>query len=126
MQTTRSRLAAIALLVSAGGVLPEAVTGQSAREYKDVVYATVDGKPLALDLYLPAGVVAPPLLVWVHGGAWNQGTKAQVRREFVEHGIATASVDFRQAPHPRTLNPGPWTPNATRRDGSPNPLRRIV
>ena len=74
-----------------------ATSAQAVREYRDVVYATVDGKSLALDLYLPAMVDSPPLLVWVHGGAWSQGTKAQVRREFVEKGIATASVDFRQS-----------------------------
>ena len=37
--------------------------------HKDIAYATVDGKVLALDLYLPAGVRTPPLVVWVHGGA---------------------------------------------------------
>jgi acetyl esterase/lipase len=68
---------------------------QAAREYKDLVYATVDGKDLRLDLYLPAGDQAPPLLVWVHGGAWSGGTKAGVPGAFVEHGIATASLDFR-------------------------------
>jgi acetyl esterase/lipase len=50
---------------------------------------------------MPSGVQAPPLLVWVHGGAWSQGTKSQVPRAFVEHGIATASVDFRQSTEAR-------------------------
>ena len=74
---------------------------QSARTYKDLVYATVDGKDLALDLYLPAGVKSPPLLVWVHGGAWSTGSKASVPMQFVGHGIATASVDFRQSTEAR-------------------------
>jgi acetyl esterase/lipase len=68
---------------------------QAAREFKDVTYATVDGKPLALDLYLPGGVAQPPLVVWVHGGAWRQGSKASVPLGFVRNGIATASVDYR-------------------------------
>jgi acetyl esterase/lipase len=61
------------------------------------VYATVEGKDLALDIYLPAGVATPPLLVWVHGGAWRSGTKASVPMAFVDNGLATASLDFRQS-----------------------------
>ena len=49
-------------------VRPDTATAQAARDVKDVVYATVDGKTLGLDLYLPAGVRNPALLVWVHGG----------------------------------------------------------
>ena len=74
---------------------------QTAREFKDVTYATVDGKALALDLYLPAGVAQPPLVVWVHGGAWRQGSKASVPLGFVRNGIATASVDYRLSPEAR-------------------------
>ena len=68
---------------------------QVAQQHQDVVYATVDGKKLGLDIYMPAGVQTPPLLVWVHGGAWRSGTKERVPMVFVEHGIATASLDFR-------------------------------
>jgi acetyl esterase/lipase len=85
-----------------GGLLTAApAAAQSMRTYKDIVYATVDGRDLKLDLYLPAGVQSPPLLVWVHGGAWSQGSKAGVPTSFVEHGIATASVDFRQSTEAR-------------------------
>jgi len=70
---------------------------QPARQFKDVTYAKVDGAPLALDVYMPAGVTAPPLVVWVHGGAWRSGTKAQAPMQFVEHGVAVASLDFRQS-----------------------------
>ena len=46
-------------------------------------------------MYLPTGVVQPPLLVWVHGGAWRQGSKASAPLGFVRNGIAVASLDFR-------------------------------
>jgi acetyl esterase/lipase len=62
-------------------------------QFKDVTYA---GK-LGLDIYLPAGAEKPPLVVWVHGGAWNAGTRAQYPKELVANGFAVASVDFRQA-----------------------------
>lgn len=98
----RRRFAAVAAPIAAGWLLLAGTSNaQSVPEYKDVVYATVDGKELRLDLYMPANVQAPPLLVWVHGGAWSQGTKAQVPGAFVEHGIATASVDFRQSTEAR-------------------------
>jgi acetyl esterase/lipase len=80
---------------------PAASAQQGVREFKDLVYATVDGKTLGLDLYLPAGVQNPPLLVWVHGGAWRAGTKAQVQKQFFENGYATASLDFRQSTEAR-------------------------
>jgi acetyl esterase/lipase len=64
-------------------------------EYKELIYAAVDGKDLALDLYMPTEVQRPLLIVWVHGGAWRLGTKAQVPMQFTEHGYATASLNFR-------------------------------
>lgn len=93
---TRGLIAALTLVVATGLVWPDLLRAQT-REHKDLVYATVDGKSLGLDLYVPAGVPSPPLLVWVHGGAWRAGTKAQVPMQFVEHGFATASLDFRQS-----------------------------
>jgi acetyl esterase/lipase len=70
-------------------------------ELRDVIYATVDGKPLGLDLYLPAGVQAPPLIVWVHGGAWRTGDKSQYPKPLLGQGFALASVDFRQSTEAR-------------------------
>jgi acetyl esterase/lipase len=78
-----------------------ATAADAPRAVKDVVYATVEGKPLGLDLYLPAGVKKPPLLVWVHGGGWSAGSKDQYPAEFVEQGFAVASLDFRQSTEAR-------------------------
>ena len=77
------------------------VDSPSVKQIKDVVYATVDGTPLGLDLYLPAGKARPVLLVWVHGGAWNTGRKSGVPGPLVRSGLAVASVDFRQASEAR-------------------------
>jgi acetyl esterase/lipase len=87
-----------ALLLAAMVPAAEVRTMQT---HKDVVYASVDGHDLKLDLYLPAGKDQPPLLVWVHGGAWSMGNKDMVPKEFVEHGYATASLDFRQSTEAR-------------------------
>jgi hypothetical protein len=37
--------------------------------YAGITYAVAFGyRPLQLDLWVPPGDVAPPLVVWVHGG----------------------------------------------------------
>lgn len=69
----------------------------AARDFKDVVYATVNGKPLGLDIHLPAGVKEPRLLVWVHGGAWTSGDKTAYPTFLVDNGFAVASLDFRSS-----------------------------
>ena len=70
---------------------------QTAPTRKDVVYATVDGKELKLDLYLPSNPVTSGLLVFVHGGAWRGGSKGGVPKVFPDNGIPTASIEFRQS-----------------------------
>jgi acetyl esterase/lipase len=62
----------------------------------DIPYATVDGKELKLDLYLPRNVTDPPLLVWVHGGGWSRGSKEGVDAiDLVREGYAIAAIDYR-------------------------------
>jgi acetyl esterase/lipase len=65
------------------------------RVVRDITYATVGERALQLDLHMPEGVSNPPLLVWVHGGAWRQGSRTGLRMEFVRNGFATASVGYR-------------------------------
>ena len=77
-------------------------------DYTDIEYATTPDGPLALDLYMPADVASPPLIVWVHGGAWRFGSKASpAALPIVERGYALASISFRQsttAPFPAQLH----------------------
>lgn len=64
----------------------------------DIEYARVAGEPLLLDLYRPEGSARAPLIVYVHGGAWERGTKAQMPlTALAERGFAIASVEFRPA-----------------------------
>lgn len=95
---------ASALLLAAS--LSASIASAATAEFKDVVYAEVDGKPLALDLYIPRA--GAPLVVYVHGGAWRAGTKADgVPTFLIDAGFAVASLDFRQsteAPFPANVH----------------------
>jgi acetyl esterase/lipase len=75
--------------------------------HKDVIYATANGTDLKLDIYLPEGIASPAIVIWVHGGAWRSGTKANVPPLFFENEFAVASLDFRQstqAPFPAAIH----------------------
>lgn len=66
---------------------------------KDIEYAKVSEHSLLLDLYLPKAIENPPLVVWVHGGAWRGGSKSSMPLKWlVPQGFAIASVDYRLSP----------------------------
>lgn len=66
---------------------------------KDYLFAVVDGQELKLELWKPADVENPPLLVWVHGGAWRKGDRTNPKvKALVGKGWAIASVDYRLSP----------------------------
>jgi acetyl esterase/lipase len=92
----RSKLIPVAVLSL--GLAAWAGPASSAPSQADIPYATsAAGTPLKLDLYLPPAAGAP-LLVWLHGGAWENGNKsAMPLAPFVERGFAVASVDFSPA-----------------------------
>jgi len=89
-----SRLASLSLSVaSLLFALPLVVSGQSTTT--DIEYARVGEHVLNLDLHLPKEA-NPPLIVYVHGGAWRAGSKADVPiAKLLDHGYAIASVDYR-------------------------------
>ncbi|MCC2638179.1 MAG: hypothetical protein K0Q68_1898 [Moraxellaceae bacterium] len=57
-----------------------------------------------IDIYLPPGATAAPLLVMVHGGAWRFGDKAESRvvdnkvARWLPRGIGVVSVNYRLLP----------------------------
>jgi acetyl esterase/lipase/photosystem II stability/assembly factor-like uncharacterized protein len=70
---------------------------------KDLIYGsyTLEGVqyPLLLDLFLPENDQNPvPLLMYIHGGGWLEGSKDKCPGEtFVLNGYAVACVDYRLA-----------------------------
>jgi acetyl esterase/lipase len=103
------RMALVGVLVAAWfGPVPRArAQTPNVRSIKDIPYATVAGKTLGLDLYLPEGGSNPGLFVWVHGGAWRSGSKSTVPVGLTRAGFAVASLDFRMstdAPFPAMVH----------------------
>lgn len=75
----------------------------------DLVYRQVDGTTLRADLHLPETEQPPPVVVYVHGGGFQFGSRtddADSRLSaLAAHGIAVLSIDYRLAPD--VLFPGP-------------------
>jgi acetyl esterase/lipase len=87
------------------GIWPEAALPAPV-VHTDIQYATsAAGEPLRLDLYAPESGAGAPLIVWIHGGAWENGNKsAMPLAPVIERGFAVASLDF--SPASKALFPG--------------------
>lgn len=98
----------------AAGVSGATTTGEVAadvRVVRGLVYAQPDGVEMKLDLHLPAepGAGAPrPLLVWIHGGGWQEGGRGFCPlAPLAKEGYAVASISYRftqQAKFPAQLH----------------------
>ena len=87
---------------------------------RDIPYRTIPGvapRLLSLDLYRP--VVGPecapaPVMIWVHGGAWAAGDKANrvatKVRWFTENGWILVAVNYRLSPFPIPADPSALDP----------------
>jgi acetyl esterase/lipase len=86
-------LASVTLMTSLG-------MAAEPRVLRDVEYARAPEQALLLDLYLPEKTATPPpLLIYVHGGAWRSGTKTDVPIDpLLKKGFAIASVEYRLTP----------------------------
>jgi acetyl esterase/lipase len=81
------------------GTVARAQSSSPAKVLRDVEFARVGDLPLRLDVYLPAGTKQPPVVVWVHGGAWRSGSKENPPvLPLVERRLAVASVEYRLSP----------------------------
>ncbi|MCG6154987.1 alpha/beta hydrolase [Rubinisphaera margarita] len=63
---------------------------------KDITFATVNSHELKLDLYLPKDATDPPLVVFIHGGGWRNGSHKRCLTPWLtDHGFAVASISYR-------------------------------
>jgi acetyl esterase/lipase len=102
----KSGVAVVVIVGLAGAALaqaPEKAKAQPPRipdgvkAERDLEYARVGDSSLRLDLYRPESSATPlPLIVWVHGGGWGEGSKAGCPAiGFANRGYAVASVEYR-------------------------------
>ncbi|HEY1379085.1 MAG TPA: alpha/beta hydrolase [Gemmataceae bacterium] len=65
---------------------------------KDIAYGPHERNKL--DLYLPPADGPLPLVVWVHGGGWEKGSKdgAGPSLDLLRQGYAVASINYRLSP----------------------------
>ena len=78
-------------------VLGLSVGVQAYEVHKDVAYGK--GERNVMDIFLPHGVKNPPLVLYIHGGAWFRGDKSQVEdydrlKLMNEAGLAVATMNY--------------------------------
>lgn len=86
------------------------------KEYKEVVYSTVEKEDLRLELIVPDTPGPHPVVICFHGGAWSWGDRLKLcgpstfnpggkdkgmLNVLAENGFAAASVGYRLAPRHR-------------------------
>ena len=89
------RLVSTLLLVLA------AATARAQEVKKDIPYTDKPDKRQLLDIYSPPEAKALPVVVWIHGGGWQTGDKADVQlkpKAFTAKGYVFVSVEYRLLP----------------------------
>lgn len=73
------------------------------QSHRDLIYVEGGHERHKLDLYLPEKADGPlPLIIWVHGGGWQNGSKdgcPPLRGGYLERGCAVASINYRLSGH---------------------------
>ena len=65
-------------------------------KHMDILYKQIDSIELYLDLYMPENINQPPLIMWIHGGAWMFGDRKSPGMIWqVGRGYALASIEYR-------------------------------
>ena len=89
--------AALSFVTASHGQMP------GVKAQRDLLYVEGGHERQKLDLYLPEKAEGPlPLIIWVHGGGWQNGSKdgcPPLRAGYVAHGYAVASINYRLSGH---------------------------
>ena len=69
------------------------------RDFHDLAYVKGGDANQRLDLVVPASSAPVPLILWIHGGGWEQGSYHQnPARAMAARGYAVASIGYRLSP----------------------------
>ena len=94
------RFLLLVLIFTSAVGFSDPLQSQPSQGFQEFVYATVGGTPLWLD-FLPAtdGSLGPhPLIIFIHGGAWQSGVRQAVPGPilgFRNEGFSIATIDYR-------------------------------
>jgi acetyl esterase/lipase len=66
------------------------------KSIKDIEFAKIKDHSLNLDLYIPEKTNKSALVVWIHGGGWQKGSKKDCKLDWLtQHGYSVASISYR-------------------------------
>jgi len=92
---------ALGLLVAHDLVATRRLAGADPQPQRNIVYAQRSGEDLQLDLVVPDGAGPFPLLLFIHGGGWREGSRENVwvaALDAAGKGYAAAAVSYLFAP----------------------------
>ncbi len=102
----KSRLMVLLLSGALGlGALAQTTprTPEGVKAYRNMEYVENGHERHKLDLFVPEKAEGPlPLLIWVHGGGWQNGSKdgcPPLREGYTGRGYAVASINYRLSGH---------------------------
>src|SRR6266567_4250515 len=70
--------------------------------HRGLAYAEPKNERQMLDVYVPTEGKNLPVVVWIHGGGWKRGDKADVfakPQAFVDKGFVLVSINYRFVPN---------------------------
>ena len=71
-------------------------SAETGKKIKDIKFTKKNEHDLKLDLYLPEKTEKSALVVWIHGGGWQKGSKKDCKLNWLtEHGYSVASISYR-------------------------------
>lgn len=90
-------LLSIAVLAISWQLYPALANGEDSVR-SGIVYSSVNGQELKLDLATPDGDGPFPAIVFIHGGGWHSGNRSTYSRHIVEaaeRGYVAATISYR-------------------------------
>ncbi|MBI5774427.1 MAG: alpha/beta hydrolase [Verrucomicrobia bacterium] len=93
----------LAQQASKKGTVPPGRVPEGTKAHRDLAYVANGHERHKLDLFVPEKAEGPlPLIIWVHGGGWQNGSKdgcPPLRNGYTERGYAVASINYRLSGH---------------------------
>jgi acetyl esterase/lipase len=87
---------AIALLL-----LATTATAAEPKIERNIAYAGTKNERQTLDVFAPAEGKNHPIVVWIHGGGWQAGSKEDVKQKpkmFIDRGFVFVTINYRLLP----------------------------